>query len=153
MLVASRLPQRPSNSREARDGRHDRIGTIRQHDVLGGVAHTVDLDHARPSEAGPCRAAGRCPPPPASAPGRRRVIRDHEVRHLHGLGVDLGVRRGVARGMHRLAGAQQGLGRDARPVELAPDQLALDDRGAQSTLGQRTGGSAPGEPAPGTMTS
>ena len=49
-------------------------------------------------------------------------------------------RRRVARGVHRLAGAQQRLGRDARPVgALAPDQLALDERDAQAALGQRAG--------------
>ena len=39
--------------------------------------------------------------------------------------------------MHRLARAQQRLGRDARPVgALAPDQLALDERDAQAALGE-----------------
>ncbi|HET6774236.1 MAG TPA: hypothetical protein VFH36_13050 [Acidimicrobiales bacterium] len=126
---------------QTRDGRHDRIGTIRQHDVLGGVAHPVDLDHARPGE--PARAAQQVdarPRQPALLAGVG-VVRDHEVTPpQRGLDVDLGVRRGVARGMHRLAGAQQGLGRDARPVgALAPDQLTLDDRDTQSTLGQRAG--------------
>ena len=49
-------------------------------------------------------------------------------------------RRRLARGVHRLAGAQQRLGRDARPVgALAADQLALDERDAQAALGQRAG--------------
>ena len=49
-------------------------------------------------------------------------------------------RRRVARGVHRLAGAQQRLRRDARPVgALAADQLALDEGDAQAALGQRAG--------------
>ena len=54
--------------------------------------------------------------------------------------VDLRAGRRVARGLRRLAGAQQRLGRDARPVgALAPDQLALDEGDAQAALGQRAG--------------
>ena len=49
-------------------------------------------------------------------------------------------RRRLARGVHRLARAQQRLRRDARPVgALAADQLALDERDAQAALGQRAG--------------
>ena len=35
---------------QARDRRDDRVGAVREDDVLGGVAHAVDLDHARPGE-------------------------------------------------------------------------------------------------------
>ena len=50
------------------------------------------------------------------------------------------VRRRLARGVHRLAGTQQRLRRDARPVRaLAADQLALDERDAQAALGERAG--------------
>ena len=57
---------------QARDRRHDRVGAGRQDDVLGGVAHAVDLDHAGPGE--PAAAAQQVDAlrPPASAPGRRR---------------------------------------------------------------------------------
>ena len=42
--------------------------------------------------------------------------------------------------VHGLARAQQGLGRDARPVgALATDELAFDDGDAQTALGQRAG--------------
>ena len=42
--------------------------------------------------------------------------------------------------MYRLAGAQQRLGRDARPVRaLAADELALDHGNAQPALGERAG--------------
>ena len=69
------------------------------------------------------------------------VVRDHEVAPGESrLDVDRRARCGVARGLHRLAWAQQRLRRDAGPVgALAPDQLALDDRHAQATLGQRAG--------------
>ena len=46
---------------QARDRRHDRIRAVRQHHVVGGVAHAVHLDHARARRAGRCRAGGRCP--------------------------------------------------------------------------------------------
>ena len=55
---------------QARDRRDDRVGAVGEDDVLGGVAHAVDLDHARCRRAGRCRAAGRCRCRPASAPGR-----------------------------------------------------------------------------------
>ena len=49
-------------------------------------------------------------------------------------------RRRVARGVHRLARAQQRLRRDARPVRaLAADQLALDQGDPQAALGQLAG--------------
>ena len=69
------------------------------------------------------------------------VVRDHEVAPgERRLDVDLRGRRRVARGVHRLAGAQQRLRRDARPVgALAADELALDERDAQAALGERAG--------------
>ncbi len=48
--VTSRLVQTPSSSRKTRDGRNDRIGAVREHHVVGGVAHAVDLDDARAGE-------------------------------------------------------------------------------------------------------
>ncbi len=62
---------------------------------------------------------------------------------------------GVARALHRLARAQQRLGRDARPVgALTADQLALDDGDAQSAVGQRARRSARrARPPPSTITS
>ena len=49
-------------------------------------------------------------------------------------------RRRLARGVHGLAGTQQRLRRDARPVgALAADQLALDERDAQAAFGERAG--------------
>ena len=126
---------------QARDGRHDRIGTVRQDDVFGGVAHAIDLDHARPGEpAGAAQQLDAFARQPALLAGVG-VVRDHEVTPgKHGVDVDLGARRCAAGGMHRLARAQQRLGRDARPVgALAADQLALDDGDAQATLGQRAG--------------
>jgi hypothetical protein len=50
--------------------------------------------------------------------------------------------------------AQQGLGRDARPVgALATDQLVLDECDAQTDLCERAGSVLAGEPPPMTMTS
>ena len=40
---------------QARNGRHDRIGAVREHHVLGGVPHAVDFDDAW------ARRAGRVP--------------------------------------------------------------------------------------------
>ena len=57
---------------QARDRRHDRIGAGRHDDVLGGVAHAVDLDHARPGEPAAAAQQVDARARPASAPGRRR---------------------------------------------------------------------------------
>ena len=124
---------------QARDRRDDRVGAAGEHDVLGGVAHAVDLDDAGPGE--PAAAAQQGDPfvgQPALLAGVG-VVGDHEVAPgERRLDVDLGGRRRVARAVHRLARAQQRLGRDARPVgALAADQLALDERDAQPALGQR----------------
>jgi hypothetical protein len=69
------------------------------------------------------------------------VAGDHEVAPLERLlGVELtcvGTRR-LARRLERLAGAQQGLRGDARPVRaLATDQLALDQRDTLARVQQR----------------
>src|SRR5262249_54939151 len=66
------------------------------------------------------------------------VVGDHEVApRKRRLDVDLGACGGIARAMDRLAGPQQGLRRDARPVRaLSSHELALHDRHAQTALGQ-----------------
>ena len=126
---------------QSRDRGHDRIRAGRHDDVLRGVPDAVDLDHAGAGQ--PARAAQQVDAPlrqPALLAGVG-VVRDHEVPPgQRGLDVDLGARPGVARALHRLARAQQGLGRDARPVgALAADQLSLDDGDAQSARRQRRG--------------
>src|SRR5258708_7184918 len=99
-------------------------------------------------------ATAPAPPRPAAPPGAPQqadalprqpalragvgVARDHEVppgqRRLH---VDLCARRRLPGVVGGLAGAQQRLGRDARPVgALAPDQLPLDEGNPQAALGQ-----------------
>ena len=120
---------------------HDRIGAVRQHDVFGGVAHAVDLDDARPGE--PARAAQQvdavvCQPALLAGVG---VVGDHEVAPGEcGRDVDLGARSRVARGMRRLAGAQQGLGGDARPVgALTPDQFTLHECDPQAAVRKLAG--------------
>jgi hypothetical protein len=117
MLMASRVPQMPSSTRRPGHGRHDRIRAGRHDDVLGGVGRTAELYHAWPGE--PAAAAqqvdaraGR----EALLPGVG-VIGDHEVTpRQRRLDVAFRGGRGLARAIHRLAGAQQRLGRNARPV-------------------------------------
>src|SRR5581483_3035229 len=109
--------------------------------VLRGVADAVDLDRAGAGEA--TGAADQVDPvlgQPARLP-RVGVVRDHEVAPgERSLDVDLGARRRLAGTVYRLARAQQRLRRDARPVRtLAAGELALNDRDAQSPLGERGG--------------
>ena len=52
---------------QAGNRRDDRIGAIGKHDVLGGVAHAVDLDHSRPGEATATAQQGRSLGPPATS--------------------------------------------------------------------------------------
>ena len=89
---------------KTRDGRNDRVGAVREHHVLGRVAHPVDLDDARAGE--PAGAAQQIDPPigqPALLAGVG-VVRDHEVTPgKRRLDVDLGARRRVARPVDRLA--------------------------------------------------
>ena len=141
MPVTSRLVQTPVELAQARDGRHDRIRAGRHDDVPGGVAHAVDLDHARPGQpAGAAQQVDALARQPALLAGVG-VVRDHEVAPgQRRLDVDLRGGRRLARALHRLAGAQQRLGRDARPVgALAADQLALDEGDPQAAVGQLAG--------------
>jgi hypothetical protein len=107
----------------------------------GGVSHAIDLDHARPDK--PAAAVQQVDPlarQPAFLAGVG-VVRDHEVPPgKRRPGVDLRAGRRLARGVHRLAGAQQRLGRDAWPVRaFAPDRLMLGRGDTQATVGQLTG--------------
>ena len=107
----------------------------------GGVAHAIDLDHARPGEpAGAAQQVDALARQPALLAGVG-VVRDHEVTPgQRRVDVDLRAGRRLARGVHCLTGAQQRLGRDARPVRArSPDQFALDDGDAQAAVGQRAG--------------
>ena len=136
---------------QARDGGDDGVGAARDHDVLGRVTDAVDLHDARSGEAArPADEGDAAVGEPALLPGvgplRDHVVAPRERRpHVH-----LRARPDVARALHGLAGAEQRLGRDARPVgALAPDQLALDHGDAQAALGQGGGavlaGGAPAE--------
>ncbi len=76
--------------------------------MLGGVGHTADLYHARPGE--PAAAAQQVDAragQEAHLPGVG-IIGDHEVTPRQRR-LDVGFRggRGLARAIHRLAGAQQ----------------------------------------------
>jgi len=138
MLVASRFVQIPARSRSPAIGRDERIGAVGQHDVVGRVAHTVDLDH--PDARQPARAAEQGDPvvrEPTLLAGVG-VFGDLEVAPGEGgLGVDLGDGRRLARSVGRLSRPQQRLGRDAGEVgALAADQLTLDERDAQAAVGQ-----------------
>ena len=143
-LHAGHLAVRPDpvELAKSRDRRDDRVGAVREDDVLGRVAHAVDLDDAGAGE--PAAAAQQVDAvvrePPLLA--RVGVVGDHEVAPGERcLDVDLAGRGGVAsRACDRLAGPQQGLRRDARPVRaLAADELALDERDAQTALGECAG--------------
>jgi hypothetical protein len=83
---------------------------------------------ARPGQpADPAQQVDALARQPALLPGVG-VAGDHEVAiGQRSLDIDLRAGRRLASGLDRLAGAQQRLGRHARPVRaLAPDQLALD---------------------------
>ena len=64
---------------EARDRRHDRLRAGRDHDVLGGVAHAVDLDHARPGEPAVATQQGDARARQPALLAGVGVVRDHEV--------------------------------------------------------------------------
>ena len=126
---------------EPGDRRHHRIGAVGEHDMIGGVARTVDLDGARAGQ--PARAAEQVDAvvrQPLLLAGVG-VVGDHEIAPgQRRLDVDLGFARRLVRGVSRLAGAQEGLRRYARPVGTLPsDQLTLDDSHFQTALGQRAG--------------
>ena len=136
----------PVEVAQARDRRDERVRPAGEHDVVGGVAHAVDLDRAGSGE--PARAAQQVDAvarQPALLPGVG-VVGDHEVPpRQRRVDVDLRGRRRLARAVHGLAGPQQRLRRDARPVRaLAPDQLALDDGDTQPAVGERAGAVLPG---------
>ena len=124
---------------QSRHRRHDRVGARGEDDVLGRVPHAVDLDD---TDAGETAAAAKQVDAVIRQPALLTgvgVVRDHEVApRERGLDVDLRSPRRVVRGPDRLAGTQQRLRRDARPVgALAPDQLALDERDTQPAFGER----------------
>ncbi len=131
---------------QARDRRDDRDRAGRDNNVPGGVPHAVDLDHAGPGQgAGATQQvdalAGQPPHLPVVG-----VIADHEVppgqRRFH---VDLRGGRRLVRVMYCLAGAQQRLGRDARPVRaVTPGQFPLDHGHPQAAVRQFTGAVLPG---------
>ena len=124
---------------QARYGRHDRIGTVGEHDVLGGMAHAVNLDDARARQpSGAAQQVDALIGQPALLPGVG-VVGDHEVAPgKRRLDVDLGARGCLARPMDRLARAQQRLRRNARPVGALPaHEFALHNGDPQAALGQR----------------
>ena len=123
---------------QAGDRWHDRIRAGRHDNVSRGMGHTVHFDHTHPGQ--PASAAQQVDAlvrQPALLAGIG-VVRDHEIAICQGrLDIDLGAGRRFACLLGRLPGAQQRLGRDARPVgTLAADQLAFDDGDPQSTVGQ-----------------
>ena len=140
---------------QARHGRHDRIGTVRENHMVRGMAHTVDLHDPRARE------------PPAAAQqldaviGKEAllagvgVVGDHEVTPgKRRLDIHLRGRGGLARPMDRLARPQQRLRRDASPVGALPShELALHDRHPQTALRQSARTVLAREPPPSTITS
>ena len=141
MPVASRLVQMPSSSRSPGIGGMIGSAPLASDDVIGRVAHAVDLDGAGPGQpAGAAQQVDAVVGKPALLSGIG-VLGDHEVAPgQRGLHVHLGARRRLARAVHRLARSQQRLRRDARPVgALAANQLALHHRHPQPALGERAG--------------
>ena len=105
---------------------------------LARMGHTVHFDHAHPGQpAGAAQQVDTLVRQPVLLAGIG-VVRDHEIAICQGrLDIDLGAGRRLACLLGRLPGAQQRLGRDARPVgTLAADQLAFDDGDPQSAVGQ-----------------
>ena len=107
-LHARHLSVRPDavELAEPRHRRDERIGTVRQHDMLRGVAPAVDLDDAGARQrAAPPDQVDPVVGKPAFLPGVG-VARDHEVtprqRRRH---VDGRRRGGIVRGVRRLAWA------------------------------------------------
>ena len=153
LAVASRCP---SSSRRPGTG-----GTIGSAPVATTTCSAVwrdavDLDDARPGEpAAAAKQVDALVGEPALLAGVG-VVRDHEVAPgERRRDVDLRARRRLARRVHRLAGAQQRLGRDARPVgALAADELALDERRrAGRPRPARRRSARPATPPPRTITS
>ena len=131
----------PLQAAQARDRRDQRVGTIGEDDVVGGMAHAVHVHHpgaSQPSSA--TKQVDAVVRQPAFLPGVR-VVRDHEVAPGEGcLDVDAGRRGRLVRGVRRLARTQQRLGRDARPVRaLTADQLVLDEGDPQTACGECSG--------------
>jgi hypothetical protein len=123
--------------------------------VLARV-RAVPHDHA-PRPVDPAGAAQQVDPVGLEPGLLARVVvgGHHEVApregagRVHAAAVDrlAGARR-LARRLQRLAGAQQRLRGDARPVRaLAADELALDERDAQPAVGERPGAVLAGGPA------
>ena len=131
----------PLELAQAGNGRHERVGSGGDDDVVGRVAHAVDLDHPDAGEpAGAAQQVDAVVRQPALLPGVG-VVRDLEVAPGEDcFDVDLRRRCSVPCRVHGLAGAQQRLGRDAGPVgALAADELPLDEGDAQPALGERAG--------------
>src|SRR5262249_25606263 len=106
LLHPRRLSIRPDALELAQSGNrwNDRVSAICKDDVLGGVAHALDLDRTGPPE--PAAAAEQVDAvvrQPALLAGVG-VVRDHEVPPgERGLDIDLRGRSGVAGGLRRLA--------------------------------------------------
>ena len=70
-LHRRRLAVRPDAVEPVQDRRDERVGAVREHDVLGRVAAAVDLHRVRPGEPALAAEQGDAGALPASAPGRR----------------------------------------------------------------------------------
>ena len=141
MPVTSRLDQTPSRS--ARPGTGGTTGSEPVATTMCSAVWGTPSTSTTPPPGQPTGAAQQVDTlvrQPALLAGIG-VVRDHEIAIGQSrLDIDLGAGRRLACLLGRLAGAQQRLGRDARPVgALAADQLAFDDGDPQSTVGQLAG--------------
>ena len=141
---------------QARDRRHDRVGAGRDDDVLGGVAHAVDLDDADPGEpaaaAQQVDAAAREP----ALLARVGVVRDHEVAPgERRLDVDLRARRRLVRAPCTASPGRSSVfdGMHAQYEHSPPTSSRSTSATRRPPSASAPAQCSPGEPPPSTITS
>jgi hypothetical protein len=117
--------------------------------VVRGPTHPIDFDRADTRQAaGATQQVDAVVGEPALLAGVG-VVGDHEVTpRERAINVDRGRRRGLARGVHRFARAQQRLGRNTGPIgALASHQIPFDECDPQTACRQRSGAMLAGRAA------
>src|SRR5262245_3594046 len=142
-LHAGHLTVRPYSieTAQARHRRDDRLRACRQDHVFGRVANAVYVDDAGPGQAAATTEQVDALLGEPTLLAGIGVVRNHVVAPgKNRIDVDPRSRCSVVRAVHGFPGAQQRLGRDARPVgALATDQFPLDECDAQTTFGEHAG--------------
>ena len=123
---------------QAGHGGNEWIGAVGEDDVVGRVAHAVDLDDTRSRQ--PAAAAQQInvmisQPPLLSGVG---IVRHHEIPPSEdGLDVHFCRRDRLPRSMHCFTGSQEGFRRDACPIRaLTPHELPFHNGDPKATFGQ-----------------